>query len=250
MGVNKIYFSFILIFLVISIISASSYSVEYTQVGNKVVVKEIVNGNPLKSYVDSSMLDKSGNNIYFVKKIEFNQSFNEAKIKLNLDTGIIIKDNLVFPKGYDIETDGQIISIIWNLNNTLKGQDFAMVVSLEDTKLSLTLFYWTAGIIVLGIILFFSYKKFGKNGKRQVLKIKQKSKTKKAIKDDYDYLLDTEKKVIEELKKADRNELWQKQIQNSTGFSKAKVSRLVRNLESRNLIVKIPFGNTNKVRLK
>jgi uncharacterized membrane protein len=44
--------------------------------------------------------------------------------------------------------------------------------------------------------------------------------------------------------------LWQKQIQNSTGFSKAKVSRLVRNLESRGLVKKIPFGNTNKIRLR
>jgi uncharacterized membrane protein len=63
-------------------------------------------------------------------------------------------------------------------------------------------------------------------------------------------LLDTEKKVIEELKKADRNELWQKQIQNLTGFSKAKVSRLIRDLETRGLVKKIIFGNTNKIRLK
>ena len=67
---------------------------------------------------------------------------------------------------------------------------------------------------------------------------------------EYNYLLDTEKNIIEELKKADRNELWQRQIQSSTGFSKAKVSRLIRKLESRGLITKIPFGNTNKIRLK
>jgi len=79
---------------------------------------------------------------------------------------------------------------------------------------------------------------------------KIKHKPSKKEEQEYDYLLDTEKKIIEELKKADRNELWQKQIQNSTGFSKAKLSRLIRNLESRNLIVKIPFGNTNKIKLK
>jgi uncharacterized membrane protein len=84
---------------------------------------------------------------------------------------------------------------------------------------------------------------------KKVGKIK-KGKIKEKESNDYNYLLDTEKKIIDELKKANRNELWQKQIQSSTEFSKAKVSRLIRNLEARGLIIKIPFGNTNKIRLK
>jgi len=63
------------------------------------------------------------------------------------------------------------------------------------------------------------------------------------------HLIESEKKVIEELKKADRNEMWQKQIQTSTGFSKAKLSRVIRNLEARKLVRKIPMGNTNKISL-
>jgi len=249
MKLKLFYLSIILVFLTISLISASSYSVEYTQVNDKIVVKEKIDGKSLESYVDSSLIDKSGDTFYFVDKIEFNQSFNEAKVKINLDTGVIIKDNLIFPSGYKIETDGQIISIVWDINNIAKGEDFAIFITMQDTKSPLNWIYWVAGIIVL-IVGFLAYFKFGKKQKTKIVKSKQKNNSRKENRVDYDYLLDTEKKVIEELKKADRNELWQRQIQNSTGFSKAKVSRLVRNLEARNLVVKIPFGNTNKVRLK
>lgn len=251
MRFTKFYLGFILIFLAISIISASSYSVEYTQVGDKVVVKEKIDGKSLGGYVDLSLIDKSGDIFYFIKRVNFNQSFDDVEIKLNLDTGVIIKDNLIFPSGYKIESDGQIISIVWSLSNIKSGQDFAIFITTKDTKSDFAWIYWLVAIMVLIIVGFAIYPKLKiKLNKSDIKRTKKKINSKKENKEDYDYLLDTEKRVIEELKKADRNELWQKQIQSSTGFSKAKVSRLVRNLEARNLVVKIPFGNTNKVRLK
>jgi len=239
----------LILFLAISLVSASSYSIEFNQVQDKVIVKEAIDGKLFDNYTDSKILDKSGNQLYFVKRIKFNQSFSEVQIKLNLDKGIVVKDNLVFPAGYNIESDGQTISIVWNIQDVVSGQDFAMFVTLEDTKVNYSLAYWIMGIVILAIIGFFVYKKFVKKEKKKIVKVQEKTSNKKD-KEDYNYLLDTEKKVIEELKKADRNELWQKQIQNITGFSKAKVSRLIRNLEARGLIRKIPFGNTNKIRLK
>ena len=95
------------------------------------------------------------------------------------------------------------------------------------------------------IILWIANRK--KNKKKKIEKNISEEKEKTSEK--YGYLLDTEKKVIEELKKADKNELWQKQIQIATGFSKAKLSRLIRNIEARGLIKKIPMGNTNKIKL-
>lgn len=239
----------VIFILTINLISANSYYLEFNQIQDKVVIKSSIDNNNLISYVDPVTLDKSGANIYFVKKITFNQSFDEVKIKLNLDRGVIIKDNLIFPAGYNIETDGQVISIVWNLGAIKSESFFAMFVTLEDTSKSFNWGYLIALLLVSFIASYFIYKKF-KTKVKTTNKSKYKIKKESKIKSEYDYLLDTEKRVIEELKKADRNELWQKQIQNSTGFSKAKVSRLVRNLESRNLILKIPFGNTNKIRLK
>lgn len=241
------------IFLAITLVSASSYSIEFNQIGNSILVKETMNGKIASNYTDNSLLEKASSQLYFVKRVKFNESFNEAQIRLNLEKGVIVKDELVFPSDYVIESNGEIISITWNLKNITIGQDFAMFVTLEDTKTHSNVSYWIFGIvfiiIILGVILLI-YQKSRKKEKSKITRVRQKNKTKKSNKEDYDYLLDTEKRVIEELKKANRNELWQKQIQNITGYSKAKVSRLVRNLESRNLITKIPFGNTNKIRLK
>jgi uncharacterized membrane protein len=60
--------------------------------------------------------------------------------------------------------------------------------------------------------------------------------------------MESEQKVVDFLRT--KGEAWQKQIQLSTGFSKAKVSRVVRNLEARGVVSKTPYGNTNKVALK
>ncbi|MDP1728632.1 MAG: hypothetical protein Q8L27_00325 [archaeon] len=233
-----------------SFVYATSYSATFSQVGNELVVKEIVNGIEKEAYVTNDGLEKSGRNYYFVKKVMFSEDFDSVQIKLNLDTGIIIENQEVYPAGYKMGTDGQIIYILWNKSNVKAGDNFAMFVSLEDTSGNYLWIILIGSLLILLVVGYFIYIKFSKKQKTKIIKVKQKSKVKKEAESVYDYLLDTEKKVIEELKKADRNELWQKQIQNSTGFSKAKVSRLVRNLEARGLIKKIPFGNTNKVRLK
>jgi uncharacterized membrane protein len=132
-----------------------------------------------------------------------------------------------------------------------KGGIFSVFVVLEDTKKDNTFYFFLIGIFFLLSFLVFLFFKLNdaKNKRKSYPSIKPKIKEKfSSIK--YNYLLDTEKKIIEELKKADRNELWQKQLQSFTGFSKAKISRLIRNLESRGLVSRIPFGNTNKIRLK
>ena len=64
---------------------------------------------------------------------------------------------------------------------------------------------------------------------------------------EYVSLLDHEKKVVEILKEAENRTLWQKQIQIKSGFSKVKLSRLIKALEARGVVKKEPWGNTNKI---
>jgi len=243
---KKIVFCIVLsVFLAITLISASSYNLEYTQVGNKLVVKETLDGNQISNQVSDDILETGASGYYLIKKLVFNQSYSNVEIKLNLDTGFILEKDGVFPVEYEIQSDGQVISVVWKLNNVESGYVFPMFVKLEDKNPDYNMLLLSLIIVLFGAITYLFLKK--KNAKRVVKKV---GKTKKKYNENLDYLLDTEKKVVELLKNADRHELWQKQIQNSTNFSKAKVSRLIRNLESRGLIVKIPFGNTNKVRLK
>lgn len=236
-----------IVLLAMNIISAGMYELEFNQVGDKIVIKESINSSENSSYVDLDSLNSAGKEIYFVYKVTFPENFENAKIILNLEKGIVVKKDEIFPLGYKIESDGQTISISWNLSNLKKGDTFAIFVNLEDTKSSASFFLgiFLLAFILIGIFWLIFSKRKKVVVKRRAVKVKKSKES-----EEYNYLLDTEKKVIEELKKANRHELWQRQIQDLTGFSKAKVSRLVRNLESRGLIHKIPFGNTNKVRLK
>ena len=244
----KVFFMILTMSLALTSLSASSYTASYTQLDDSVLVKESLDGVLINSSELEGGLERTGDKYYFVKKIVFSDSFDKAEIRLNLDYGIIVDDQKAYPSEYRIESDGETINLIWSFDNVKAGQEVAVFVTLKDTKQSSNIFYWFLGAIILLLLLALFYRKAGKP-KKEYSKIRIK-KTEKEKSKDYDFLLDTEKRVIEELKKADRNELWQKQIQNSTGYSKAKVSRVIRNLEARGLVSKIPFGNTNKIRLK
>jgi uncharacterized membrane protein len=249
MKTGKICFGLFMILLAVNIVSASSYSIEFSQVNDKLVVKESQDNIQISNQVSKELLEKSSQWYYFVEKLVFNQSYSQVEVKLNLDNGFIISKDEVFPAGYEIQSDGETISIVWKLNSVKSGDVFPMFVKIKDLNQSYDILWIVITIIILGAI---AYMAFRKKSNKPIAKkvVKKTARPEKADDKEYNHLLDTEKKVIDELKKADRNELWQKQIQNSTGFSKAKVSRLVRNLEARKLISKIPFGNTNKVRLK
>ncbi len=237
----------------LNLVVASSYSLEFNQMGSSLEVKEIINGAQNRSYTDLESFNVQGNHIYFLNKVVFSDNFDEVNITLNLEKGIVIKDDEVFPLGYNIGTNGENILINWNLVDVKKGEIFAVFVNLEDTRKTFLSYFSGIFVFVIAIVIagiaFYLRKHRGEKKEAQIVNKKVQKKKEKPV-EEYNHLLDTEKKVIDELRKADRNELWQRQIQSSTGFSKAKVSRLVRNLESRGLVTKIPFGNTNKIRLK
>lgn len=261
---RKIVLALLSLFL-INFVLASTYTIEFNQIQDSVVVKETSSNNQTKYYNEPETLEISGNNLYFLKKITFLEDYSEVKIKINLDEGVVVNQNQIFPSGYTFESDGKIISIVWNLKEVKPSQTFTIFAELKDTNKDFNFYFvLILGVLFVIVIFYLILDKLIFKKRRQIekQKIQQKigqapvvttSESKdKAVQENekYAYLLDTEKKVIDSLKQAERNELWQKQIQNITGFSKAKVSRLINNLEQRNLVKKINFGNTNKIRLR
>lgn len=262
--------SLVLILISINSVHASSYDVEFNQVNNNLLVKHFISldeertltldipsdassisanqeykkdGNSVNikgksielSYLTSESLQKSRNGYYFVDKVKFYSDFDKTEITFLIDTGSFLDNEHIYPSPTRIETDGRQILVVWELNNVKQGDDIPIFLTIESPSSS-NLIVWIIIFIALIILSYTIYKFYQNRGK----------KTEEIDK----YLMESEKAIITELKKADRGELWQKQLQLKTNFSKAKLSRLVRNLESRNIIEKIPFGNTNKVRLK
>jgi uncharacterized membrane protein len=213
-------------------VSANSYYLEFNQAGDNLLVTEKLDNITTNNYTTPEGLTTSGGDMHFLKKVVFEDNYSNVEIKLNLEKGVFVRNQEIFPVGYKIETDGQSISIIWSLKDINKEEAFAIFVNLEKSSPRNLYIYLIIiiGILILGYFMFL---------------IKREINSNKDL-----YLLDSEKKVIAILTKAEKRELWQKQIQLATGFSKAKLSRLIRNLESRGLITRIAMGNTNKIKLK
>jgi len=276
----------ILIFLASAVSAVDYLYIEFNQVGEKMLVKEVINfdneseiqldipedaravsvstdymldndllkarGKNIEiSYITNENLEKVKSNYYFIDKLEFGFDIQKLEIKLILDEGFVVDKEDIFPKPTLIGTDGRTISISWEFEDFKKEDNIPIFVVLTDIGQDFDI-YLVLAVFLIVLVLLISYFYFVRRksvGKGAIVKKRRASKLKE--RDEIEaHLLESEKAVINELKKADKNELWQKQLQLKTGFSKAKLSRVVRNLESRNLIRKIPLGNTNKVKLK
>lgn len=199
------------------------------------------------SYITQYMVDKSSNQFYFVLRNYLNESQN---VRLVLPESAVLSENgLLFPEPDEISSDGRSIILRWENYNEKQ-----IVVDYEFAEKNYFVFYTIILIIVLSFAgyLIFQRKIFKKKIEkiRKTAKKSRKTKPEKEVEAIEEHLMESEKTIINELKNAEKSQLWQKQLQTGTGFSKAKLSRVLRNLEVRNLIQKIPYGNTNKIKLK
>ena len=194
------------------------------------------------SYITKSMIDKSENQFFFVARTYLNKSQN---IKLVLpESAVLSEEGIISPEPDLISSDGRSVILIWENYNEKQ-----VVVDYEFLKNKNFIYYLALGLLILVFLAYIlSERKKHKSKLKKIKTKKKKAKTKSEVIEEH--LMESEKAVISKLKKAEKNQLWQKQLQTNIGFSKAKLSRVIRNLESRNLIQKIPFGNANKIKLK
>ena len=194
------------------------------------------------SYITQSMIDKSENQYFFVARNYLDKPQN---VKLVLpESAVLLEEGIVSPEPDEISSDGRSIILKWENYNEKQ-----IVVDYEFLKNRNFIYYLIFGFLILIFLACILFERKKHKEKLKKVKIKNK-KTKPKSEIIEEHLMESEKAIINELKKAEKTQLWQKQLQTNTGFSKAKLSRVIRNLEIRNLIQKIPLGNTNKIKLK
>ncbi|MEM2956288.1 MAG: hypothetical protein QW041_01805 [Candidatus Pacearchaeota archaeon] len=191
--------------------------------------KLICSGNINLSYSTEELIEKTSKS-YFTADLNFPYTEN-LKINLFLPEFSILENS--YPPA-EITSDGRHIILRWHFQNI---SNFPIFVIYREKKTNLA-WIWAIITLILAIIILLIYT----SSKRK--KIKQKKA--KPLKEEH--LLESESAVVKALKEA-KGEMWQKQIQLKTGFSKAKLSRIIRNLEARKFIKRIPLGNTNKIKL-
>ena len=208
---------------VINEISEKNYSLK-----DGILISKIPNGSLKLNYFTDTLIDKNSKS-YFTANFKIPMTDN-LNVRLILPEFAILENSFPNP---ELTSDGKHIILNWKAKNT---DNFPVFVIYREKSDFQWLWILLAVIILAAIILFLAKKP-------KVIKVKA-SKPKKEI-----HLLESENAVIKAIKEAN-GEMWQKQIQIKTGFSKAKLSRVIRNLEARNLVKRIPLGNTNKIKLK
>lgn len=170
----------------------------------------------------------------------------EHTFALKLPVGSIIPkeegkdtDFFITPQPDEVLSDGQRIIITWTQNDLSAVSVSAVTERVQNNTL------WVVAIIAVAAAA-------GAGTAWYVLR-KRKAKTprkKKKKKAPVPQFMDDEQKIVNALNKAANKELWQNQLVKETGFSKAKLSRVLRNLEQRSVVSKTIYGNTNKIALK
>ncbi|MBS3125039.1 hypothetical protein J4211_02180 [Candidatus Woesearchaeota archaeon] len=193
----------------------------------------------------------------FNERLPFKTSEHTFILKLPVGT-IIPKeegkdaDFFLTPKPSEVLSDGQRIIITWNTLDTTDIAVSAVVLSLQQNNVPVIIAVLVAAIVGGGATWYWlkHRKPTPKLIKRKAnAKVKQPD-TLSTVQPLVPQFVEHEQKVVQLLTKAPNQEIWQKQLLSETQFSKAKLSRIIRNLEERGVITKTIYGNTNKIGLK
>jgi uncharacterized membrane protein len=206
------------------------------------------------SYTTNYPFAEVGENILYKQSIRLTYPGKKQTITLKLPVGTIIprevgKDESFYisPNTAELYSDGERIILIWNEDK----QEVDLSVIMRDATPTPVAWIALAGfstIIAAGSIAYILF--YRKPKEKIVKKTVKKQKEKTPVKELLPQFIEDERKVVELLQNAPNHEAWQKTILQETKFSKAKVSRIIRNLEARGVVSKTIYGNTNKVTLK
>jgi len=194
--------------------------------------------------IDSNKLIKTNFNVNnFVKNIgdeylfifSYNSEadFDDFKLKIILPEKAIISDRdrtLLLSRPVQISTDGKRIYLEWSKKLSANEQ-FTTFVQYKE-NIPQTNYYLLFAIILI-IIAFFGGYGFNKFKKEKFIKT---------------ILSEDEKKIVGIIRK--NADTTQDDIKKKLIWSKTKTSKIIRNLEMKNTIVKTPYKKTNKIKLK
>lgn len=217
--------------------SALSYYIDQKQATPNIInnILTIPSAKEIElNFLTKNPLEYSGSNTLFLTDINLKNI--QANIKLTLPENAILSKPIdqgsVFPSNAEITTDGQKITLTWNTH--LQDESFSIFIIFKEKKT-----YWQAIILLIIIIAILAY----------LLRKKPKIKIKKIVKKRPVKLKPIEKRIVNILhKKGGESE--QATLRLVTELPRASLSRILKELEQRNIIKKISRGKKNIIALK
>lgn len=190
------------------------------------------------TFRSKSFIDEGKDNYFLADFSEFTYDHLNSEVFLPEDARLKYRaadsQSSYIPSTADVKTDGQRIIVEWN-EDDFTSNSAAMIIYRTQKRDNTVYMMLIALIVSLTALAFFIRTKSSRSGSKQDITAN---------------LYEDEKKIVDNIMEADGQELWQKELQLRTGISKVKLSRKLRNLQARGIIDKVPYGNTNKIRIR
>ena len=194
----------------------------------------------------------------FSQDLNFNTTIEKFTFRLKLPERAILPEEtskFVTPEPTKLYSDGRRIILAYEVEN---AESFRASVIYESAKKS-PVAAFLAILFLIAIVFGLALYKFKSKAKTETREKPRPEEAKIAAekpmeiakaeqKEEKLYLLPDEKGIIYILKQAGKP-IRQRDIEKQITFSKAKLSRVLRGLEERGIIKRIPRGNTNLVEL-
>ncbi len=244
-----------LLVLVLLIGCVSASTVNCVIIEDRVLVEVVLSdGDEVVFPKDASLIERSGDKVSFVSK-EFVKRDGEwifvlpeivngaYDLEVVLPSGFVLTDSLVYPKGYELGSDGKSIILEW------EGVTGEEVVVFYEGRGDFDYWYWV-GIfcLIVGGFLLWKTREVKFKGELERLNLEAASKKKVLVSDDLTRnLFGEEKRIVEFL--ASKKSCWMKDLVRGLGISKVMVTRKVRSLVEKGIIEKEKFGRESKISL-
>jgi DNA-binding transcriptional ArsR family regulator len=191
----------------------------------------------------SDVVAKAGNTYNFNIQLELKDDVSRVTSLVTLPIGMIIKDeNEIFPSGYRTLSNGRNILVYWELENVSSTQPLGFRVKYQSIQPSPEIFNRFYFLILLLIIALFFVALYALKKRKVIVKKIVRVKPEKIV---MEVLDEYEKKVYEIVREAGK--IKQNEIVEKTGFSKARVSRVLKSLAEKKLVKVEKRGRTNMV---
>jgi len=200
------------------------------------------------NYVTGEFVDRSE----FIVSMRMPYDADNLKVTLTLPENSVLENPLpksdistsqAYPLPDAVTTDGLLINLAWGYSGLKKGDEKSFFVRFIEKKGNSYLI-WALGIIIIALIALVAFLFKRKPSVERVVEkvVEKEDMLEKHLKED-------EEQVVNILKQRE-GQCEQGTLRVITGFSKAKLSGLLKELEERNVVHKEKRGKKNLVFLK
>ncbi len=193
----------------------------------------------------TDLIKKQGNISQFNFDVPVLWLTKQMSVTLRLPVGYTVSENFVLPlspAGAFVLLEGRRATIRWNFENIREGNIIPVRVNYESIGPISTIFE-SVDPLILVIIIVLLVVVVGISAMIYV-RVSKKRKVVLSI------LNENERMVVNIIQSQQEEKVDQRRIVEQTGFSKAKVSRIIKSLEERGVVDTERIGRKNRVRLK